>query len=89
MKMHLFHILVQYQYEAEDLIKKLQSGSSFEDLAQKFSKCSSSKKGGDLGLIPLNRLDSTFAEAAELLKPNEMSKPIRTKFGYHLIKRIS
>jgi peptidyl-prolyl cis-trans isomerase C len=87
MKLHLRHILVEHKYEAEDLEKKLADGADFADLARKFSKCPTSKEGGELGLIELSRLDSDFAETAARLGPNETSGPVRTRFGYHLIWR--
>lgn len=87
MKMHLSHILLSQKFEAEDVERKLQQGESFQSLAQKFSKCPSSAQGGDLGEIALSRLDEDFADAAKLLKPGQISKPVRTKFGYHLILR--
>lgn len=80
---------MDHQYEAEDLQKKLKQGEAFEALARRFSKCSSSTEGGSLGHIDLRRLDSTFAESAQLLKPQEISPIVRTPFGYHLIKRLS
>lgn len=83
----LSHILVQHQYEAEDLQRRLQRGEDFATLAQKQSKCPSAKAGGSLGEVPLHRLEETFREAAEILKPGETSGIVRTPFGYHLIKR--
>lgn len=88
MKIHVKHILVHQRFEAEDVSKKLQEGEVFEDLAEKFSTCSSARLGGDLGLVEIRRLDSDFAEAAQDLKVGEISSPVRTRFGYHLIKRI-
>lgn len=86
---HVHHILVKAQYEAEDLIVKLNRGESFEALAQKFSTCSSAANGGDLGVLKTGKADPDFEESALALKPNEITKsPVRTKFGYHLIKRI-
>jgi peptidyl-prolyl cis-trans isomerase C len=86
-KLHLFHILVEQKFEAEDILKKLKEGIEFKTLAQKFSRCSSASQGGDLGLIDIARLDPDFAEAAELLKPSQVSGVVRTRFGYHLILR--
>jgi parvulin-like peptidyl-prolyl isomerase len=83
----LSHILVTYKYEAEDLARQLDNGKNFADLAKKYSKCSSSKNSGSLGTISLSRLDEIFAKTALNLKPNEVSKPIQTRFGYHLILR--
>lgn len=86
---HVHHILVDQKYEAEDLLRQLQQGKSFFDLAQKFSKCSSAQKGGDLGLLKEGKADPDFEEAALLLKPGETSQtPIRSRFGYHLIFRV-
>lgn len=88
MKIHVAHILVEQNYEAEDLLKKLKNGDSFADLARKFSKCPSSARGGDLGEIEAQRLDQTFAEAALALEGDVVSPIVRTRFGYHLIKKI-
>jgi peptidyl-prolyl cis-trans isomerase C len=86
--MHLAHILVEQRYEAEDVLRKLQSGSDFAEMAKKFSRCPSARQGGDLGQIELRRLDDDFAEAARLLAPGDMSPIVRTRFGHHLIKRL-
>lgn len=87
--MKLRHILVQHEYEARDLERKLNAGEDFSMIAAKHSLCSSRANGGDLGDLTgkLNRLDETFREAAEALKPGTRSGPVRTKFGYHLIFR--
>lgn len=86
---HVKHILLEQRYEAEDVQKKLQSGMMFEELAEKFSTCSSARAGGDLGSVESRRLDPEFAEAAADLKVGEVSGIVRTRFGYHLIKRIA
>ncbi len=87
---HVYHILVKAQYEAEDLLKKLKEGADFSELAKKFSTCTSAARGGDLGTLRGGQADEDFEEAALKLKFNEISsKPVRTKFGYHLLKRIS
>lgn len=78
-----------YQYEAEDLLKKLKEGASFSELAQKYSICPSAKQGGDLGPVDSRRLDVDFAEAAGLLKMGDISPIVRTRFGFHLIQKIS
>ena len=86
---HAAHILVKAKYEAEDLLLKLNKGDSFEQLAQKFLNCSSATNGGDLGTIKEGKADPDFEEAALALKVGEVTKlPVRTKFGYHIIKRI-
>jgi len=81
------HILVKQLYEAQDLEKALSEGKSFESLARKFSLCSSAPLGGWLGDLSKHNIDSEFKKALLLLQPNEISKPIKTKFGYHLIRR--
>ena len=83
------HILVSARYEAEDLLIKLKSGTDFSELAKKFSSCPSAKNGGDLGEIKFGKADADFEEAILSLKIGETSQiPVRTKFGYHLIKRL-
>lgn len=82
------HILLQHKYEAEDILIKLNSGASFENLAKKFSICSSAKNEGLLGVLKLGQADADFEEATIQLEIGKTSaKPIRTKFGYHIIKR--
>ena len=81
------HILVKHEYEALDLQRALASGKSFEDLAMKFSSCSSAPAGGDLGFIKPGKTVEEFEDALMELKVGEISKPIRTRFGFHLIKR--
>ena len=84
------HILVQHQYEAEDLLRALKDGKDFTDLARKHSKCPSASEGGNLGSFPRGKMDEDFEEAAFALKVGDITaKPVRTKFGYHLIKRTA
>ncbi|MFN7262798.1 MAG: peptidylprolyl isomerase [Pseudobdellovibrionaceae bacterium] len=87
--MKLKHILVKHKYEAEDVLRALQGGKSFEEMAQKFSQCSSAKVGGDLGDLSKKKhlLDPDFLEAAEVLKVGQLSPLVRSSFGYHLIVR--
>ncbi len=81
------HILVEQEYEAQDLIKKLGEGKTFEELAQSFSKCPSRQRGGDLGQFGKGKMVAPFEEAAFALQVGETSPPVRTRFGYHLIQR--
>ena len=73
--------------KAENIIKKLDNGESFEKLAKKYSDDSSNKdKGGDLGYFKAEDMDENFVEAAKALKKNEYSKePVKTQYGYHII----
>jgi peptidyl-prolyl cis-trans isomerase C len=81
------HILVEKEYEAEDVLKKLGEGNSFESLAKAFSKCPSGADGGDLGEFGKGQMVAPFEQAAFALKVGEVSGLVRTQFGYHIIKR--
>ena len=81
------HILVEKEYEAEDVLKKLKEGNSFESLAKAYSKCPSGSEGGDLGEFGTGQMVAPFETAAFSLQPGEVSGPVRTQFGYHIIKR--
>ncbi len=88
MKLKAKHILVTHEYEASDLIKKLNEGKTFEELAKDFSLCSSGSNGGDLGEFSKGMMVPAFEKALLQLKPNEVSGIVKTQFGYHLIKRL-
>ncbi len=81
----IFHILVNHEYEAKDILIKLKSADQFSDFAKKYSKCSSASAGGDLGIFKSGRFVEAFEEACELLTVNQISKPVRTQFGWHII----
>lgn len=82
------HILVRHEYEARDLLRKLEEGKSFEELARDFSLCPSSKNGGDLGEFPKGRMVPAFEKSLMQLKTDEISGIVKTQFGFHLIKRL-
>ena len=70
---------------AQELIKRIEKGESFEKLAKEYSK-DSKEKGGDLGFVNLDSLTKNFREALDKLKINEMTKePVETEYGYHII----
>jgi len=83
------HILVEHEFEVSDIQRKLDEGASFEDLARDFSKCPSGQSGGDLGHFSKGQMVKPFEEAAFSLEVGEVSKPVKTQFGFHLIKRES
>jgi parvulin-like peptidyl-prolyl isomerase len=87
--MKIKHILVSHEYEAKDILRKLNEGDPFEKLAKAFSSCSSAADGGDLGDLSgkLKRLHPDFAEAAQSLQIGQVSETVKTSFGYHLIYR--
>jgi len=81
------HILVDTEKEAQDLYEKITKGEmSFEDAAQQHSKCPSGSNGGSLGSFGKGVMVKEFEDAAFALKVGEISKPVRTEFGWHLIK---
>ncbi len=72
---------------AKELSARLKKGESFEDLAKKNSEDpGSASSGGDLGFLSHDQMDKAFAEAAFALKKGEVSEPVKTSYGYHLIK---
>ncbi len=85
-KVRASHILVGKKSEAEKIIKKLNEGASFETQAKKWSSCPSRAKGGDLGYFGKGKMAKPFEEAAFSLEKGEMSGPVRSQFGYHIIK---
>jgi len=73
----------------EDLYEKIQNGESFEELAKKYSDDpGSGANGGNLGFAPRGTFVQAFEEAAYNLDVNEVSEPVETEFGYHLIKML-
>lgn len=96
-KAHAYHILIglngRSKEEAFDLAKKIQAealnGANFEELAVKYSDDKSSKeKKGDLGYFTPGEMIKPFSDAVFALKKGEISAPVESKFGYHIIKLI-
>lgn len=83
------HILVKTEEEAKDVKKQLDGGADFAALAKdKSIDPGSAPRGGDLGFFTKDRMVKPFADAAFLMKPNEISKPVKSAFGYHVIKVV-
>jgi peptidyl-prolyl cis-trans isomerase D len=73
--------------KAQDVLKQLQAGGNFADLAKKYSEDPGSKAaGGELPLIPTAQLDSAYAKAAMALAPGQTSGLVKSAFGYHIIQ---
>jgi peptidyl-prolyl cis-trans isomerase D len=76
--------------KAEDVLKQVQSGGNFADLAKKYSDDPGSKdQGGALPMIPTSGLDPAYAKAAMALNPGQTSGLVRSQFGYHIIQTIA
>ena len=81
------HILVKSKDKAQTILDELNSGIKFADLAKKHSECPSKKKGGSLGEFGRGQMVREFDRAVFALKVGEVSKPVQTKFGWHIIER--
>ncbi len=81
------HILVDDEKTAKEIIKKLNKGADFTDLAKEYSKDGSSESGGSLGYFTKDDVVPSFADAAFAIKVGEYTKkPVKSEFGYHIIK---
>ncbi|KMQ01733.1 peptidylprolyl isomerase [Bacillus cereus] len=81
------HILVSDENEAKEIKKKLDAGASFEELAKQESQDLLSKeKGGDLGYFHSGAMTPEFETAAYKLKIGQISDPVQSPNGYHIIK---
>ncbi len=85
------HILVKTQQEAEQIEKELKAGQPFTVLAREKSiDKGTAVRGGDLGFFTANQMVPAFSQAAfALKKPGDISKPIHTQFGWHVIQLIA
>jgi peptidyl-prolyl cis-trans isomerase C len=80
------HILLASEKEALDVEARLKAGEKFEDLAKKYSQDGSKDYGGDLGYFTAQEMVPEFSKAAFALKVGEISAPVKTDFGWHVIK---
>ncbi len=80
------HILVDEENAANDIMNELNNGLSFEEAAEKYSKCPSKSRGGDLGFFTKGQMVPEFENAAFEMELNVISEPVKTQFGYHIIK---
>ena len=86
-EVHARHILVAKEDEAKKIIAELKKGGDFAALAKKHSTDPGAQQGGDLGFFKKDDMVPEFAEAAFALKKGEITQaPVKTQFGYHVIK---
>ncbi|MEK1899256.1 peptidylprolyl isomerase [Hyphomicrobiales bacterium] len=86
-EVHARHILVKTEDEAKDVIKQLDAGKDFAELAKEKSTDPNKDDGGDLGYFSRGRMVKEFEDAAFALEKGTYSKtPVKTDFGYHVIK---
>ncbi|RUO34568.1 peptidylprolyl isomerase PpiC [Aliidiomarina soli] len=82
------HILVKTEAEAQRLKKQLDEGANFNQLAKKHSICPSAKRGGDLGEFRRGEMVKAFDQVVFSKPVLTVHGPLKTKFGYHLIKTL-
>ncbi len=85
-KVQASHILVLSEEEAKSIKTKLDNGGDFAALAKEFSTCPSAADGGDLGFFAANEMVAEFSNAAFAMSVGEISDPVKSSFGYHIIK---
>jgi len=86
-EVHAHHILVSSQDDANAIKAELDAGGSFEDLAkQKSIDPSAAQNGGDLGFFSKGMMVPEFEAAAFTMQPNQVSAPIQSQFGWHIIR---
>jgi len=89
-KINCSHILVKKQSEALAILERLKNGEKFGRLAREISIDSgSAKRDGSLGYFGKGMMVKPFEEAAFKLEIGNISEPVKSEFGYHIIKRLS
>jgi len=80
------HILVKDKKLADELLRRVKQGASFEALAREHSVCPSKSRGGDLGWFGAGKMVPAFENACKKLSPGSMSDVVSSSFGYHIIR---
>jgi len=89
-KIKCSHILVQKQSEALAVLERIKNGEKFGKLAKELSIDSgSAKRDGNLGYFGRGKMVKEFENAAFNLQAGQISEPVKTQYGYHVIKRLS
>ena len=88
-KIKCSHILVQKQSEAISILDRIKKGEKFGKLARELSSdTGSAKRDGSLGFFGRGKMVKEFETAAFNLQVGQISEPIKTQYGYHIIKRL-
>lgn len=87
MQVRASHILVRDKALADRIYEELKKGASFADLARRYSTCPSRSKGGDLGFFGEGQMVREFEKEAFRLPYGSISRPVHTKFGWHIIRK--
>jgi peptidyl-prolyl cis-trans isomerase C len=85
-EVHARHILVETEDEAKAIEDELKKGADFAELAKKKSKDPGASDGGDLGFFTKEQMVPEFSAAAFALEPGKISDPVKSQFGWHVIK---
>ncbi len=85
-EVHARHILVPTEDEAKAILAQLKGGADFATLAKEKSKDPGAAEGGDLGYFTKDQMVPEFAEVAFKLDKGQLSDPVKTQFGWHVIK---
>ncbi len=80
------HILIDTLEKAEEILKEINDGLEFADAAQKYSSCPSKNSGGTLGKFGKGQMVPEFENAVFSMNVGDISSPVKTQFGYHLIQ---
>lgn len=80
------HILVKGEEKAKELLDRINAGDSFAEVAKQNSECPSCKRGGDLGWFGRGKMIREFENAAFEVEKGKIVGPVKTDFGWHLIK---
>ena len=87
-EVHCAHVLVKTEKEANAALERLKRGEKFANIAREVSICPSGKRGGDLGTFGRGKTVKEFEQAAFALQKGQISPIVKTKFGFHIIKRL-
>jgi peptidyl-prolyl cis-trans isomerase C len=85
-EVHARHILVDTEEEAKTIAEELKKGGDFAELAKRSKEQGAAERAGDLGYFTKEQMVPAFSEAAFALEPGKISDPVKTEFGWHVIK---